>query len=531
MNELRNYIDKIKDYWGNRSKKQKIQLISLIAGTIFLLSVITFFITRTELVPLYSNLSPSETGAIKENLDQRGIKSEIADGGTAILVPKEKVDELKVELAAEGIPDSGSIDYSFFSENAGIGMTENEFNLMKLDAMQTELANLIKGIDGIKDAKVMLSLPEKSVFVTEEEEAASASIVLQTEPGYKFSEKQIRALYHLVSKSVPNLPKENIAIMNQNFEYLELENTENYAGNSFASQNAIKRQIEKDIQKEVQNLLGLLMGHDKVAVLVTTDIDFTQENREEELVLPVDEENMEGITISAHKITETYSGAQAAEGTPAAEDPADSLGTSYAEGGLGEGEYERIEETINKEVNKIWKEVRESPYKIRDLGIQVIVEPPVADDPLSLPQERVEDIRDILEAVVRTSIDKEAGGELTEESISEKISVTVQPFAGKLDFEEGEERRIPFWIWIAGGLLLGISVLLLVLLMYRRRRASVAGQMATVVTAEKEMPEMAEVPKEEPLSESTRRRRQLEKLAEEKPEEFVKLLRSWMAED
>ena len=304
MNELRNYIDKIKDYWGNRSKKQKIQLISLIAGTIFLLSVITFFITRTELVPLYSNLSPSETGAIKENLDQRGIKSEIADGGTAILVPKEKVDELKVELAAEGIPDSGSIDYSFFSENAGIGMTENEFNLMKLDAMQTELANLIKGIDGIKDAKVMLSLPEKSVFVTEEEEAASASIVLQTEPGYKFSEKQIRALYHLVSKSVPNLPKENIAIMNQNFEYLELENTENYAGNSFASQNAIKRQIEKDIQKEVQNLLGLLMGHDKVAVLVTTDIDFTQENREEELVLPVDEENMEGITISAHKITE-----------------------------------------------------------------------------------------------------------------------------------------------------------------------------------------------------------------------------------
>ena len=92
MNELRNYIDKIKDYWGNRSKKQKIQLISLIAGTIFLLSVITFFITRTELVPLYSNLSPSETGAIKENLDQRGIKSEIADGGKAILVPKEKVD-------------------------------------------------------------------------------------------------------------------------------------------------------------------------------------------------------------------------------------------------------------------------------------------------------------------------------------------------------------------------------------------------------------------------------------------------------
>ena len=67
------------------------------------------------------------------------------------------VDTLKVELAAEGLPKSGSIDYSFFSQNAGIGTTENEFNVLKLDAMQTELANLIKGIDGINDAKVMIT--------------------------------------------------------------------------------------------------------------------------------------------------------------------------------------------------------------------------------------------------------------------------------------------------------------------------------------------------------------------------------------
>lgn len=532
MNELRKYIDKIKEYWRSRSKKQKIQLVSMIAGTILFVSVITFFLTRTEMAPLYSNLSPSETGAIKENLDQRGVKSEIADGGTTILVPKEKVDQLKVELAAEGIPDSGSIDYSFFSEKTGIGMTENEFNLLKLEAMQTELANLIKEIDGIKDAKVMITLPEKSVFVTEGEETASASIVLQTEPGYKFSDKQIRALYHLVSKSVPNLPKENIAIMNQNFEYLEMEDTGDYTGNSFASQNAIKRQIEKDIQREVQNFLGLLMGHDKVAVLVTTDIDFTQENREEHMVLPVDEENMEGITISAQKITEAYSGAAAAEGSPAAEDPADSLGTSYYEGGNGEGEYERIEETVNKEVNKIRKEIKESPYKIRDLGIQVVVEPPVADDPLSLPQERVEDIRNVLEAVVRTSIDKEAGGELTEESISEKISVSVQPFAGKIDFEEVEEGKFPLWIWIiAGVLLLSAVAFLLALMVFRRRRATLVGEMEAVVTEKPEMPDIAETQKEEPVSESFRRRRQLEQLAQEKPQEFVKLLRSWMAED
>ena len=52
------------------------------------------------------------------------------------------------------------------------------------------------------------------------------------------------------------------------------------------------------------------------------------------------------------------------------------------------GDYERIEETINNEVNRIRKEIVESPYKIRDIGIQVMVEPPVADD-ASLYADRV----------------------------------------------------------------------------------------------------------------------------------------------
>ena len=66
-----------------------------------------------------------------------------------------------MSLAAEGFPNSGMIDYSFFSENAGFGMTDNEFNMIKLASMQTELANLIKGIEGVKDAKVMITLPKK----------------------------------------------------------------------------------------------------------------------------------------------------------------------------------------------------------------------------------------------------------------------------------------------------------------------------------------------------------------------------------
>ena len=221
--KLNLYFTRVKTSWETRSSKQKTTLLTSIIAFIVIISVVLYFVTKPNMVPLYSELTPSETGSIKESLDSKGISSEITDGGTTIKVPKQNVDDLKVQLAAEGIPKSGSIDYSFFSQNAGFGMTDNEFNVIKLDAMQTELANLIKGIDGVNDAKVMITLPEKGIFVSDGEKPASASIVLNTKPGYEFDEKQIKSLYHLVSKSVPNLPTENIVIMNQYFEYFDLK--------------------------------------------------------------------------------------------------------------------------------------------------------------------------------------------------------------------------------------------------------------------------------------------------------------------
>lgn len=531
MNQLQKQLHAIKEYWTSRSKKQKMFFVGGLVSLVTLISLVTFFATRTTLEPLYSNLSPAETGAIKESLDARGIVSEIADNGTTILAPKESIDTLKVELAAEGIPNSGSIDYSFFSQNAGIGMTENEFNVMKLDAMQTELANLMKGIEGINDAKVMINLPEKGIFVTDASEAASASIVLNTKPGYEFEESQIKALYHLVSKSVPNLPTDNIVITNQNFEYFDLNNEENSSGSTFAAQNDIKKQIERDVQRQVQSMLGTLMGQDKVAVIVTADVDFTQENREENLVTPVDEENMEGIAASAQKITETFTGDAAdVGGEPVTEDAADSLGTGYLEGATGTGDYERIEETINYEVNKIRKEIVESPYKIRDLGIQVMVEPPTADDPTTLPQERVDDIKQMLASIVRTSIDKTTvDGELTDEAIQEKILVSVQPFNGKVELEDTQTASIPWWVYAIGGVLLATIIVLIILFMRARKKK--AQEQEDVAFDHYTPISIRDIDEDKEETEGSLRKKQLEKMAKEKPEDFAKLLRSWIAED
>lgn len=522
-------IEKLKEYWINRTRSQKALLIGSLLAVLLLGFGIIYFSTKTTFVPLYSNMTPQETGSIKENLDSKGIKSEISNGGTTIKVPKENVESLKVELAAEGIPKTGNIDYSFFGENAGFGMTDNEFNVLKLSAMQTELAELIKTVDGVQQAKVMLNLPNKGIFLNDANEEASASIILQTKTGYQFNEKQIQSLYHLVSKSVPNLPVENIVIRNQFLEYFDLNQSE-YADNGITQQMQIKKEIERDIQRQVQNMLGTLMGFDKVVTSVTADIDFTQENRDENLVSPVDEDSMSGLAISAHRITETYTGnGDQAGGIPPTGDGTDTGGTQYLEGANSNGDYEKTEETINNEINRIHKQIVESPYKIRDLGIQVMVEPPNPEDVNSFPEERKQDIRDILSTIVKTSIDKNVGTDLSDESVESKIMVSVQPFNGKVEISDSPGNKIPWWVYIVGGLLLTVIGILLFFLLRNKKvdEEEVDDFIDEVVDDPIEIPELPE----ENLSDSHIRKKQLEKLAKEKPDEFAKLLRTWLAED
>ncbi|AXH98697.1 flagellar basal body M-ring protein FliF [Sporosarcina sp. PTS2304] len=521
----------IKMFWESRSKNQKIIYIVTAASVLALAIFLTIYFSRTTYVKLYSDVSPSEIGRIKEVLDGQGVMYIVEPGGTAISVPEKQLDNLRVSLAAEGFPDSGLIDYSFFSDNAGFGTTDNEFNMIKLAAMQTELANLIKGIEGVKDAKVMLSLPTEGIFVNDSTTEASAAIMLKTNAGHNFTDQQIAALYNLVSKSLPNLSNDNIVIQNQYFEYFDLKDSGNSLGQNVTDQMDVKKTIERDIQRQVQMMLGTMMGQDKVVVSVTTDIDFKVEQRKEELVTPVDEENMQGIALSVQRITESFSGTNpAVGGTPEGEDPTDNR-TTYVEGETGNGDYERLEETINNEVNRIRKDIVESPYKIRDLGIQVMIEPPTADDPTSLAPEVQQDIERILETIVRTTLDKEAAGELTDELLAEKIAVSVQPLRGKnIAFEE-TKTVIPWWAYVIGGVLVLAIIVLVVLFMRKRRRE--AELVEEALEAEQQQLDAIQVDdiNMEQETEATARRKQLEKMAKDKPEEFAKLLRTWIAEE
>lgn len=529
--------EKIKLFWLESKKGTKF----VVFGSLAILIVLVFFIvmisTKVNYVPLYANVSLEEVGQIKTELDTRKIPYEITDSGTTINVPLERRQEVLVELAEQKIPSSGNIDYSFFSENVSWGITENEFNMIKLDAMQTELGTLIRGIEGVEDANVLINLPEQSVFVTEVAENASVAIMLKLDYGYEFKDNQIEALYHLIARALPNLEDENISIIDQYSNQLNKLGTSG-SQDLYTNQQNIKRDIEKDVQYRLQQMLSTMIGLDSVMVSVTADIDFKSENRVEDLVEPVDVENIEGLPVSIENIKETFAGNRPDGGVVGTgeEDV-----TNYPTGENGDnGDYELTKDTINYEFNRIHKEIVESPYRLRDLGIQVVVDNVRSRDGDTveyLSQQELntveEGIASILNSIITTSIDKDFG----EIEPAEKISIVFQEFSDKevLFPNSGKDtiaKAIPMYIYITGAILFIIIVLLLLLLLRSRKRKAAEQEadyvMETVAVTEEE--QVADIPTQ-PLSEVEVKKQQLESMVKEQPEDFTKLLRSWMSDD
>ncbi|WP_404335970.1 flagellar basal-body MS-ring/collar protein FliF [Planococcus rifietoensis] len=541
------YKTKTKDSWGSLSKATKWLMAASFFITLLALGLFVFFNSQTNMSPLYSNLDPAEAGEIKAAIETQGIPVEVSTDGSTISVPDEQVASLKVSLAAEGLPKNGNVTYGIFSENMGLGMTDRHFDVVERDAMQNELAYLVKQIAGVTDANVMITLPKENVWLTDEEQVSTASIVIQGDGTLNLDQKQINGLYHLVSKSVPNLPMEQIVIMDQNGQVFELQDTGALDTNLtvYQQNREIQQGIEQDIQRELQQMLGLLLGQDKVVVSVMANIDFTKEKREEQLVEPVDLETGEGIDISVERIVETY----ASEGAALADDAGTGetdIANYPAADGTGTSESERTEERINREVNRISRQIEMSPYVIDDITINVGVEPPVPDNPASLTEQNMTDIRNLLGNTVSASLSMNEF-QPTPAELDDRISIFATEFQGRPELAE-EEPVTTFWtgvplLWYV---LAGVAVILLtgIILLVAKRRKKQQEELA----AELEMDYFERAAaKMQPAGNATEqdggvdlsefnnrtnpKRKTIEKLAKGRPDDFTNLLRSWMADD
>jgi flagellar M-ring protein FliF len=228
---------------------------------------------------LYGQLSERESGQVMDALTAAGIEYKLSPSG-AVSVPESKVQEARIRLATQGLPQSDSMGIEMIQKESTLGASSMMESARYQSVLETELARTIVKVQGVQSARVHLALPKASVFVRDARKA-TASVLLQLYPGRRLEPGQVAAIVHLVASSVPELAASDVTLVDQSGALLNSpdENAEQAAS---TRQFEYTRKLEESYQQRIIDLLEPIIGPGRVRATVTADMDFTvtEETRE-----------------------------------------------------------------------------------------------------------------------------------------------------------------------------------------------------------------------------------------------------------
>ena len=285
-------------------------LPTILALVVTFVGIILFISMREpSKTTLFSSLSEADKSKVVESLRQNGINVSLDSATGEILVPSTDYYQSKMLLAAEGLPESLPSGYDNLND-LPMGTSRSVEAVKIRQGLENELARSINEISGILGARVHLAIPEKSVFVRERGNP-TASIFVKLGAGRSLGENQIRAIVHLVSSSVPNLPSENVTVVDQHGNLLSKPSDDPTSAMS-NRQLEYTMKLEQVYRQRVISLLTPILGAGNITAQVSVDVDFTTKNITEEIVDP------ESSAIRSEQATQDMTSEPEAQGIPGA---------------------------------------------------------------------------------------------------------------------------------------------------------------------------------------------------------------------
>lgn len=236
--------------------------------------------------PLYTGLAPEDASAIVQKLREGGVDYKISDNGSGLLVPEDKVAELRLEMAGLGLPKTGRIGFEIF-DKTNFGITDFAEHVNYRRALEGELERSVMAISEVQQARVHVSLPKDSVF-TDAREPAKASVLVGLRPGTRLSSANVIAITNLVSSAVEGLSPESVSVVDMNGNLLSRPRREGPNDETQMSDEMLeyKQAVEHDLAVKISSTLEPLLGADKFRTGVSADIDMTSGEQSEETFDP-----------------------------------------------------------------------------------------------------------------------------------------------------------------------------------------------------------------------------------------------------
>lgn len=469
MNNLSKLGAQLRDIWRQLGTSQRISVASatlvLVAGMVAL----AFWSSRAQYSLLYGRLSDTEASKVIAALDDAKVPYKVGSGGGSILVPSDKVYQMRMQLASRGIPRGDGVGFEIFDKpNFGISDFVQRANYIR--AVQGELARTISQIDEVDAARVMVVLPENRLLL-DKDKHPTASVFVRVRGNSTLRPESVNSIRFLVANSVEGL-KPNYVTVVDNLGNVLSENSE---GDSLTglttTQLAARRNLEQYLAKKAQDMLEKVLGPGQAIVRVSADLNFDTTTRTEEKFDP------DGQVIRTQtKNDENNDSTTASSSTPAgisANTSTETNSTVASSSPVNNTRNHKTTSTVEYEVSKMTSSVMQAAGGIKRLSAAVTVaahyEGEGADRKI-VP--RTPEELDKLRNIVVNAVGIESGENNTR---GDNITLEELPFnnqfATTVTRELDQQQRHQFWWELARSLsypALGLVALLLLFRMFKR---------------------------------------------------------------
>lgn len=436
---------------------------------------------------LYGGLSQQDAVEVVAALQQTGVDYKVDDATGAVMVPSGKLDEVRLNLAGQGLPRSNTMGFELLQQETGFGTSRALEAARFHRALEGELARTIGTLNSVSSARVHLATPKQSVFVRKRK-TPSASVVVSLYSGRSLEKGQVDSIVHMVASSVPELDPSRVTVVDQRGRLLSGKGDSREMILS-ANQFEYTKQLEQHFRQRIEDILTPVLGLGNVRAEVTADVDFTITEQTEERFNP------DATALRSEQINEQSSrsagGAQGVPGALSNQPPAAGTAPEVAGGeeaageGGGSGPLSASKRaTRNYELDKTISHTRLSTGNLRRLSVAVVVDDKsvVGDDGAVSRVERTPEEISRLTQLVRDSIgfNAQRGDSVQVLNVSFLAPPTPEPLPEVPIWEQA-------WVWDlakqVGGVILVLVLILFVLRPTMKR--------LTAVPAQPELPEGA----------------------------------------
>jgi flagellar M-ring protein FliF len=526
----------------------KLAIIALVTVAVF--AAIIFFsinISKPAVVPLFSGLESGDSNKISAKLESMGVYYEVLNGGSQIMVPRDKVLSVRMGLAEEGLPSGrANIGYEIFDKSESIGVSNFVNNVNMIRALEGELGRTIGSFNQVESARVHLVIPKQDIFSKRKSET-TASVVLKMRGNQPLEQSQISAIAHLVTTAVPDLSMKKITIVDTQGRPFKKGGSDDDDPGVMASTNEeFKIQYEKRIKNVIEDLLSRSVGAGRVEAQVSAEMDFDREVVDSELFDPNGQVARSTQTVEEKE--NSKDGAGGGNVSAANNLPGGDAGAEAAAGSATNNA--KVDEITNFEVSKTVKKHIKETGAVKKISIAVLVDGNYAfneatEETTYTP--RADDELKQLEALVKSAVgyDEKRGDSI--KVINMRFSTDVQGAVKEKKFEWVKRDLGSIIQTLVIGIVITLIILLIVKPMVGRAfeitksetdeaelQAALAGQdleeLAQITGQEEEAKKKESLIDMERFEErmNTSSLSAINGIVERHPEESVTILRGWM---